>query len=252
MLLNHKSCWISSEIKFYYLFLDRLFLLWQNQLNVAWVGHVSCNQERPDESVIQENQNKGATMWVRLRYLKTYDWFFREHGKSFSFVLQPDSLGCVIWRGHQHPNLSPEIFEMKMCYKHKGRETKKRFHALIKGMVLTSALLSAFLSKSRTNWADFAGQRPWPLECLFLAWAVRPTPLQKRVKGIACLWAITSSRYLFALINGSFLMACAVSRVFCFTYARENQTLKWEPINNKEKKHKFEIKTRMWHHLLNH
>lgn len=84
----------------------------------------------------------------------------------------------------------------------------------------TSALLSAFLRRSRTNWADLAGQRPWPFECLFFAWAVRPTPRQKRVKGIACLWAMTSSKYLLALFNGSFLMACAVSLVF---YSEQNK-----------------------------
>lgn len=84
----------------------------------------------------------------------------------------------------------------------------------------TSALLSAFLRRSRTNWADLAGQRPWPFECLFFAWAVRPTPRQKRVNGIACLWAITSSKYLLALFNGSFLMACAVSLVF---YSEQNK-----------------------------
>lgn len=71
----------------------------------------------------------------------------------------------------------------------------------------TSALLSAFLSKSRINLADFTGQRPCPLGCLFLACAVRPTPLQKRVKGIACLWAKTSSKYLLALTKGNFLIA---------------------------------------------
>ena len=78
----------------------------------------------------------------------------------------------------------------------------------------TSALLSAFFSKSSMNPTDLTGQRPCPFECLFFAWAVRPTPLQKRVKGMACLWASTSSKYLLALVNGIFLMAWAVSRVF--------------------------------------
>ena len=80
--------------------------------------------------------------------------------------------------------------------------------------ISTSALLSAFLRRSRMNLADFAGQRPCPLGWRFLAWAVRPTPRQNLVKGIACLWAMTSSRYLFALVKESFLMACAVSLVF--------------------------------------
>jgi len=107
--------------------------------------------------------------------------------------------------------------------------TEQKHHGNIGNTVMkwkspTSALLSAFLRRSRTNWADLAGQRPWPFECLFFAWAVRPTPRQKRVKGIACLWAITSSKYLFALFNGSFLIACAVSLVFCHTI---NKTIRF-------------------------
>ena len=51
----------------------------------------------------------------------------------------------------------------------------------------TSALLSAFFSKSSMNPTDLTGQRPCPFECLFFAWAVRPIPLQNRVKGMACL-----------------------------------------------------------------
>lgn len=78
----------------------------------------------------------------------------------------------------------------------------------------TSALLSAFLSKSKMYLADFIGQRPCPFECLFFAWAVRPTPRQNRRNGMACLWAMTSSRYLLALPKGNFLIAKAVSRVF--------------------------------------
>lgn len=81
----------------------------------------------------------------------------------------------------------------------------------------TSALLSAFLSKSKMNLADLTGQRPCPFECRFFAWAVLPTPPQNRVKGMACLWASTSSKYLLALPRGSFLMACAVSLVFYIT-----------------------------------
>lgn len=79
----------------------------------------------------------------------------------------------------------------------------------------TSALLSAFLSKSRMNLADLTGHRPCPLECLFFAWAVLPTPRQNRLKGMACLWARTSSKYLLAFTKGNFLMAWAVSLVFC-------------------------------------
>jgi len=79
----------------------------------------------------------------------------------------------------------------------------------------TSALLSAFLSKSRMNFADLTGHLPWPLECLFFAWAVLPTPRQKRLNGMACLWARTSSKYLLALTKGNFLIAKAVSLVFC-------------------------------------
>lgn len=78
----------------------------------------------------------------------------------------------------------------------------------------TSALLSAFFSKSRINFADFAGQRPCPFEWRFLACAVRPTPRQKRRNGMACLWAKTSSKYLLALTRGNFRIAKAVSLVF--------------------------------------
>lgn len=85
----------------------------------------------------------------------------------------------------------------------------------IKDLGHTSALLSAFLSKSRMNLADLTGQRPCPLECLFLACAVLPTPPQKRLNGMACLWARTSSKYLLAFAKGNFLMAKAVSLVFC-------------------------------------
>lgn len=88
-------------------------------------------------------------------------------------------------------------------------------------MVQTSALLSAFLSKSRMNFADFTGQRPCPFEWRFLACAVRPTPRQKRWNGIACLWAKTSSRYLLALPKGNFRIACAVSLVFWMTGAMD-------------------------------
>ena len=77
-----------------------------------------------------------------------------------------------------------------------------------------AALLSAFFRRSKMNLADLAGQRPWPLEWRDLACAVRPTPPQYLRKGMACLWAITSSRYLLALASCSFLMAKAVSRVF--------------------------------------
>lgn len=72
------------------------------------------------------------------------------------------------------------------------------------------------------NLADFTGQRPCPFGWRFLAWAVRPTPPQNLVKGMACLWAITSSRYLLALPSGSFLSAWAVSRVFCFPKTYEH------------------------------
>lgn len=77
-----------------------------------------------------------------------------------------------------------------------------------------SALLSAFFSRSKTNLADLTGHLPWPLEWRDLAWAVRPTPPQNLRNGIACLWAITSSRYLLALAKGSFRIAKAVSLVF--------------------------------------
>ena len=78
----------------------------------------------------------------------------------------------------------------------------------------TSALLSAFFNKPSKKVADFTGHRPWPLEWRDLAWAVRPTPPQNRRKGIACLWARTSSRYRLAFTSASPLIACAVSRVF--------------------------------------
>lgn len=71
----------------------------------------------------------------------------------------------------------------------------------------TSALLSAFLSKSRINFADLTGQRPCPFEWRFFACAVRPTPPQKRRNGIACLCAITSSKYLLALAKCNFRIA---------------------------------------------
>ena len=82
------------------------------------------------------------------------------------------------------------------------------------GKVTTSALLSAFFSKSRINLADLAGQRPCPFEWRFLAWAVRPTPPQKRRKGIACLCAKTSSKYILALSKRIFRIENAVSLVF--------------------------------------
>lgn len=60
---------------------------------------------------------------------------------------------------------------------------------------LTSALLSAFLSRFSRNSQDFLGHLPCPLLWpTFLACAVRPTPPQNRLKGITCLWATTSSK----------------------------------------------------------
>jgi len=106
------------------------------------------------------------------------------------------------------PGLTQCTFKDKM---------KKRGH--------TSALLSAFFSKSNMNLADLAGQRPCPLEWRDFACAVRPTPPQYLRKGIACLWAITSSRYRLALVKGSLRSAKAVSLVFCSDYTslvREN------------------------------
>ena len=74
--------------------------------------------------------------------------------------------------------------------------------------MLTSALLSAFFSRASRNWQDLAGQRPCPLLCFsFLAWAVRPTPPQKRLKGMTRLWASTSSRYFLATLSSLPLMA---------------------------------------------
>ena len=103
---------------------------------------------------------------------------------------------------------------------------------MVKGnWIHTSALLSAFLSKSRMNLADLTGQRPCPFECLFFAWAVRPTPLQKRVKGMACLWTRTSSKYLLALAKGNFLMAWAVSLVFYWHNIEMRNTMMW--VHNK-------------------
>lgn len=90
----------------------------------------------------------------------------------------------------------------------------------------TSALLSAFLSKSRMNLADLTGQRPCPLECLFLAWAVLPTPPQNRRNGMACLCARTSSKYLLALTKGNFRIANAVSRVFCREHLKPNKIIR--------------------------
>ena len=80
--------------------------------------------------------------------------------------------------------------------------------------IRTSALLSAFFNKPSKKVADFTGQRPWPLEWRDLAWAVRPTPPQNRRKGMACLWARTSSRYRLAFTSVRPLIACAVSLVF--------------------------------------
>ena len=65
-------------------------------------------------------------------------------------------------------------------------------------------------------------QNSCPLECLFLACAVLPTPRQKRLKGIACLWAKTSSKYLLALVKGNFLIANAISMVFCNEKLKDN------------------------------
>lgn len=107
-------------------------------------------------------------------------------------------------------------------------QTKKGKPAIMKH---TSALLSAFLSKSRINLADLKGQRPWPFEWRFFAWAVRPTPRQKRRKGMDCLWAITSSRYLLAFAKASFRIAWAVSLVFWESIGQLEQEMMSSALN---------------------
>lgn len=129
-----------------------------------------------------------------------------------AFAFELGSPECGIRSENQRPVLSPEWSQTVVIIKEtlKDRTIKQLGWVVIR----TSALLSAFLRRSRINFADLTGQRPCPFECLFLAWAVRPTPPQKRRNGIACLWARTSSKYLFALAKGNFLRAWAVSRVF--------------------------------------
>jgi len=45
---------------------------------------------------------------------------------------------------------------------------------------------------------------------------------------------MTSSKYLLALFNGSFLMACAVSLVFCFIQIQFKNTIRHIQIINNE------------------
>lgn len=153
----------------------------------------------------------------------TYDWFFHEHDMFGVFASVLGWLEYEKCKGNPRPIPSP-MTGTQINYNLLQGDKKKnkwiRRH--------TSALLSAFFSKSRINFADFAGQRPCPLECLFLAWAVRPTPLQKRVNGIACLCARTSSKYLLALIKGNLRMACAVSLVFCCTHKKHYKQDDWQ------------------------
>ena len=48
------------------------------------------------------------------------------------------------------------------------------------------------------NLTDFSGQRPWvALNCF--ACEARPTPPEKRRKGMTCICSLTSPRYLYAL-----------------------------------------------------
>lgn len=62
----------------------------------------------------------------------------------------------------------------------------------------------------------FTGHRPWPVLLFsFLAWAVRPTPPQKRRKGMQRSRFITASRYFLASFRLLPFTAAAVSRVFC-------------------------------------
>jgi hypothetical protein len=101
--------------------------------------------------------------------------------------------------------------------------------------VSTSALLSAFFNKPSKKVADFTGQRPCPLEWRALACAVRPTPPQNRRKGMACLWASTSSKYLLAFVNSRCLIACAASLVFYFTQGSQHQQqCMWQPLVTEE------------------
>ena len=71
------------------------------------------------------------------------------------------------------------------------------------------------------NSTDFTGQRPWPVLLFsFFACAVRPTPPQKRRKGMQRVRASTASRYFFASDRSLPATAAAVSRVFCAPAAR--------------------------------
>merc|ERR1719436_1912462 len=78
---------------------------------------------------------------------------------------------------------------------------------------LNSALLSAFLRRSRMIFADLMGQRPWDILNAF-AWGVRPMPPLNLRKGTHCFFSHTSSRYDCAARRDIPLMACAVSYVF--------------------------------------
>lgn len=144
---------------------------------------------------------------------QTYGLSFHEHDTFGASVSEPGSPECGICKANRCPSLSPEPKIWKILRQTSSKRSKTSTLNLER-IEHTSALLSAFLSRSSINFADLAGHRPCPFECLFFAWAVRPTPRQNRVKGMACLWIRTSSKYLFALISGNFLIACAVSLVF--------------------------------------
>jgi hypothetical protein len=135
---------------------------------------------------------------------------------------------------HLRPEVCHRTTFIKQSYKeqyvHKlmqmnkvNEDYTKKYAEKRRSTISTSALLSAFFNKPSKKVADFTGQRPCPLEWRALACAVRPTPPQNRRKGTACLWASTSSKYLFAFVNSRCLIACAASLVFYFTQGSQRQ-----------------------------
>ena len=78
----------------------------------------------------------------------------------------------------------------------------------------TAAFEAALRKRSSRNSALFFGQRHWETPEP-LAWAWRPGPPLNRRNGTATLWAMTPRRNFCASRRPRFLMAWAVSRVFC-------------------------------------